>query len=584
MADERVPSAGSCSKRRTRDTLTRRRALGLLGSGLVLGAVGRVGADGHDADVWREGGTWYAEAHGTSVYSGSSMFGAVQSAIDGLSSGRTAKETVVIHDGGSASGTVYLPSYTALEFREHIDHGGGDMPFYADREETIEISSLSIDTSAGMGMRIQRCYDVTLGTIEITGGPGIGIRIDGGRSMGLETTEHVRIGDVYVERTGSHGVETYNVHDIEIGVVQARDTGGSGLLLNDTSSARVGVVDAVRANEGGGYAGFRCANDAGPDIHVDLVRSIDCGRGVFTVSGSHGITIEEVYLEGNGGNLIQDSRDVQVNGGTVVDNGGEGFRIDSRSDDRHPHTREVTIQNCVIRGHNYGVRETGPDTEHNAILDNDFCDNGTDIDTYASNTVVDGNTYCEDSPGDDPGPAEPGDGGDPGTCEPSAITPYLRVDGGDWAQTGEVTIEPGATVEFGPHPHTGGSWSWAGPDVDSSSREIEVSPAETATYTATHTNACGATSGYEYTVVVEADQTGPCNGDGIAIDGYTACDITGDGLHEDVTGDGRVGFNDVVTFFEQLDEPAVAGNPDAFDFSGNGQVGFTDVVALFERL
>ncbi|WP_263020928.1 GLUG motif-containing protein [Natronobiforma cellulositropha] len=76
--------------------------------------------------------------------------------------------------------------------------------------------------------------------------------------------------------------------------------------------------------------------------------------------------------------------------------------------------------------------------------------------------------------------------------------------------------------------------------------------------------------------------TGPS--DGIDLNGYTAQDLTGDGLHEDITGDGNVGFNDVVVFFEHLGEPAVTDNVDAFDFSGNGSVGFADVIALFEGL
>lgn len=72
--------------------------------------------------------------------------------------------------------------------------------------------------------------------------------------------------------------------------------------------------------------------------------------------------------------------------------------------------------------------------------------------------------------------------------------------------------------------------------------------------------------------------------DGIELGSYTAQDLNGDGLHEDVTGDGSVGFNDVVVFFEHLDDAAVTDNVDAFDFSGNGAVGFADVIALFEEV
>ncbi|GAB3017244.1 glycosyl hydrolase [Natronobiforma cellulositropha] len=70
----------------------------------------------------------------------------------------------------------------------------------------------------------------------------------------------------------------------------------------------------------------------------------------------------------------------------------------------------------------------------------------------------------------------------------------------------------------------------------------------------------------------------------LELNGYTPQDLTGDGRYEDVTGDGQLGFNDVVTFFDHLDHPTITENPAHFDFSGNGRVGFDDVIALFGRL
>ncbi|GAB3040618.1 hypothetical protein GCM10025298_32560 [Natronobiforma cellulositropha] len=67
-------------------------------------------------------------------------------------------------------------------------------------------------------------------------------------------------------------------------------------------------------------------------------------------------------------------------------------------------------------------------------------------------------------------------------------------------------------------------------------------------------------------------------------DGNPAQDLTGDGLYEDITGNGQLGFNDVVTFFEEHNGDVVQNNVDYFDFSGSGSVGFNDVVELFEML
>ncbi|GAB3041923.1 ThuA domain-containing protein [Natronobiforma cellulositropha] len=79
-------------------------------------------------------------------------------------------------------------------------------------------------------------------------------------------------------------------------------------------------------------------------------------------------------------------------------------------------------------------------------------------------------------------------------------------------------------------------------------------------------------------------EDGPAADLDVSGDGNPAQDLTGDGLYEDITGDGNLGFNDVVTFFEEHNSDVVQSNVEYFDFSGNGQVGFNDVVALFERL
>lgn len=45
-----------------------------------------------------------------------------------------------------------------------------------------------------------------------------------------------------------------------------------------------------------------------------------------------------------------------------------------------------------------------------------------------------------------------------------AITPYLRVDGGNWRQIGTVNVTVGSRIDFGPWPYWGtGVWSWTGP-------------------------------------------------------------------------------------------------------------------------
>ncbi len=61
-------------------------------------------------------------------------------------------------------------------------------------------------------------------------------------------------------------------------------------------------------------------------------------------------------------------------------------------------------------------------------------------------------------------------------------------------------------------------------------------------------------------------------------------DTDGDGRYEDVNGNGREDFADVVLYFNQMGWIAANEPVAAFDLNGNGRIDFADVVALFNRL
>jgi carbohydrate-binding DOMON domain-containing protein len=61
-------------------------------------------------------------------------------------------------------------------------------------------------------------------------------------------------------------------------------------------------------------------------------------------------------------------------------------------------------------------------------------------------------------------------------------------------------------------------------------------------------------------------------------------DLNGDGRFEDVDGDGRSTYDDVVALFDHADDGTVRDRPTQFDFNDNGRFDFDDVVALFESL
>ncbi len=57
-----------------------------------------------------------------------------------------------------------------------------------------------------------------------------------------------------------------------------------------------------------------------------------------------------------------------------------------------------------------------------------------------------------------------------------------------------------------------------------------------------------------------------------------------DGKYEDVNGNGRADFADVVLFFNQMTWIATNEPVPAFDFNNNNRIDFADVVRLFEKL
>ena len=67
-------------------------------------------------------------------------------------------------------------------------------------------------------------------------------------------------------------------------------------------------------------------------------------------------------------------------------------------------------------------------------------------------------------------------------------------------------------------------------------------------------------------------------------DGQKPTDPDGDGLYEDVNGNGRLDYNDIVLLFRHFDSDAVRLNSAAYDFNENGQLDFDDLATLFEEI
>jgi hypothetical protein len=321
--------------------------------------------DDYDVVVSSSGNTWSAVRGSKSLYRGNQLAAALQAGLDGLTANRTVKESVIVRGTGdiAASTRVSVGSYTVLNVCGTLNvtgSGSGDMaPIYARGRTDIDIPNAAITGSPVYGMFFRDVDNLRLGRIELRMSAGLGIRID--NNAGAVRRKNVGIDYVYGEGMSSHAVETYGIDQIRIGTVEAKDTGECGLLLNNTSNAEVGLVSCDNCGAGTGYAAFRIANDAGKigddwpagNIHVGKVIARRGGRGIFSVSGSGGLTIDEIDLADTGNNaiLLQNcynttiaAKSGTVSGGTVLLSND----TDNTNSGRYEPSRDVTLQNLTL--------------------------------------------------------------------------------------------------------------------------------------------------------------------------------------------------------------------------------------------
>ncbi|WP_226021805.1 glycoside hydrolase family 9 protein [Halomicrobium salinisoli] len=68
------------------------------------------------------------------------------------------------------------------------------------------------------------------------------------------------------------------------------------------------------------------------------------------------------------------------------------------------------------------------------------------------------------------------------------------------------------------------------------------------------------------------------------LDGTRPTDPDGDGVYEDLNGNGETDYSDVVRYFDEIDGEYFAENAEYFDFNGNGEADYSDLVALFQEV
>jgi hypothetical protein len=328
---------------------------------------------GYNATVIKSGSTWTV-TNGTQRYSGSDMQAALTAAFNSLTSGRTTKQSILVQGDGdiSASSQLGVPSYTILNICGTINvtgtrSGSDRSPLYVRGRTQVDIPNAKMTGSPQYGIFIRESDNTHLGRIELrlTSSAEIGIRVDSGGNASTETTFNTNFAADYVYGSGmsSHILETYGINGIDIGTVEGNGVGESGLLLNRSINAQVDLVTCTNCGTGTGYAAFRVANDVGKvgtsypanNIRVGRVVARGGGRGIFSVSGCGGLTIDQIDIAntGNTSILLQNTYNTTIAAvsGTVV-GGLVQISNDTANTEsgRYAPSQNVAIRNLTLSG------------------------------------------------------------------------------------------------------------------------------------------------------------------------------------------------------------------------------------------
>jgi hypothetical protein len=328
----------------------------------------------YNALMTKSGNTWTVTNGGTQRYSGSDMQAALTAAYGSLTSGRTTKQSILVQGDGDIPATAQLavPSYTILNVCGTLNVSGSPSgsdrsPLYARGRTDIDIPNLKMTGSPQYGLFFRESNNIHLGRIELrlTASAGIGIRMDSGSNAGSSTAfvRNLTVDYVYGQGMGSHILETYGVDGIDIGTVEGMDVGECGLLLNRSINAVVDLVSCTDCATGTGYAAFRVANDVGKvgssypanNVRVGKVVARGGGRGIFSVSGCGGVTIDQIDIAntGNTSILLQNTYNTTIaaTSGTVV-GGLVQISNDTANTEsgRYLPSQNVAIKNLTLSG------------------------------------------------------------------------------------------------------------------------------------------------------------------------------------------------------------------------------------------
>jgi hypothetical protein len=273
-------------------------------------AAGQIAASAATGEVTLSGSTWTGKVDGSTKYTGTSMAAACNACKDNMSSG-----TINIRNSGNKNGTINLKSNVKVNGNGVTISGSGTTGVvYAANASSTGASNIQMSSSDWYGMYFRTCNGQAFSGVN--GTAGIAYRIDNCKGG---TGYTFSCGSPTLSSGSDNGVETYGISGNSWSTVTATDRGACGLLLNYSSSASGSTVKATRCNYGGGYAGFRTANN-NRSTTLTYDNATSCGRGYFSVSGSSGATVTRVNATkcSSHGVWLQSTSNTKVSGGTIT--------------------------------------------------------------------------------------------------------------------------------------------------------------------------------------------------------------------------------------------------------------------------
>lgn len=281
---------------------------------ISLLAWGQTSVFASTGEVTLSGSTWTGKVDGTTKYTGSSMADAANACVAAMTLGGT----INIRNSGSASTHIRL-LYGSTTVNGNgctlTGNGAGNQGIvYSQNQSSVGAQNIVMKQgSSGYGMYFSTCNGVTLSGM--SGSCNETIRIDDCKGG---TGYNGAVNSPNLSSCGAMGVENYGISGFTWGTVTVNTAGDCGLLLNYSSSQSGSAANGTKCDYGGGYAGFRCANN-NRSTSQGTVNSTSCGRGFFSVSGSSGCTITKVNATNCSahGIWLQSTSSTHVNSGTV---------------------------------------------------------------------------------------------------------------------------------------------------------------------------------------------------------------------------------------------------------------------------